>query len=134
MTDFVRRRLSQGDLDLFIVAHQRFVEGRAGGRRLSLKFVDLMGLNLSGRILDDADLSGSSLENASLVGTSLGRALLFGCDLRGADMTGARMKRADIRGVSLRGANLTQADLTQADFREGVTAFLQKRAPVWAGV
>ena len=61
MTDFVRRRLSQGDLDLFVAAHQRFVEGRAGGRRLSLKFVDLTGLNLAGRMLDDADLSGSSL-------------------------------------------------------------------------
>ena len=41
-------------------------EKGAGGRRLSLKFVDLSGLDLSGRMLDDADLSGASLENARL--------------------------------------------------------------------
>ncbi len=76
----VRRKLSQGDLDLFLVAHARFVEGKAGGRRLSLKFLDLTGLDLSGRLLDDADFTGACLENAILRGARMERAILFGCD------------------------------------------------------
>ena len=38
MTDIVRRRLTQSDLDLFMAAHERYAQGRPGGRRLSLKF------------------------------------------------------------------------------------------------
>ena len=82
---FVRRALTQGEVDLLVQAHERLAEGRPGGRRLALKFADLNGLNLSGRNLAEADLTGCSLENTRLVGTRLESAVLFCCDLRGAD-------------------------------------------------
>jgi uncharacterized protein YjbI with pentapeptide repeats len=116
---FVRRPLGQGDLDMFIAAHERLVEGRPGGRRLALKFVDLNGLDLSGRNLAEADFTGCALENARLVGARMNGAVLFCADLRGADFTGAQLVRADLRGACLRGASLMNADLTRADFREG---------------
>ncbi|MFY7851542.1 MAG: pentapeptide repeat-containing protein, partial [Brevundimonas sp.] len=117
-----RRRLGQGDFDLFAAAHERFVSGKPGGRKLSLKFVDLTGVSMAHRILDDADFSGSVLQNCNMAGARLERAVLFGCDLRGADLTRARLVRADIRGTCLQGADLSEANLTQADFREGVIA------------
>ncbi|MDB5439634.1 MAG: pentapeptide repeat protein, partial [Caulobacteraceae bacterium] len=52
-----RRRVTQAELDLLIDAHERLMAGKPSGRRLSLKFCDLSGLNLAGRNLSDADLS-----------------------------------------------------------------------------
>lgn len=114
-----RRRLSQGELDVIIAAHERYLDGKAGGRLAVLKFVDLSGLDLHKRRLDDADFTGSVFEGSCLIRTRLERAILFGCDLRRADMRGAYLKRADLRGATMKGANLSLADLTQTDFREG---------------
>ncbi len=119
---FVRRALSQGELDVLATAHERLLTGRPGGRRLSLKFADLNGLDLSGRDLREVDFTGCALEDAKLVAARLDAAVLFCCDLRGADFSHASMVRADLRGASLRGASLMDADLTRADFREGVLA------------
>ncbi len=102
------RRLTQGDLDLVISAHERFVQGRPGGKRASLRCVDLSGLDLSNRDLSDADLSGSTFDNCRMVGVRLERANLFGCDLRRADLRGADFTGAVVRGVSLTGAMLQQ--------------------------
>ena len=115
-------RLSQGELDLLIAAHERLLEGKPGGKRLCLPMFNLSNLDLSGRNLAEADFSGSHFQNAQLAKVTLDRANLFGCDMRGADLRAASLKRADMRGASLRGANLSLADLTQADFREGQIA------------
>jgi len=69
-------RMNQSQLDLMLDAHERFATGRPGGRRLSLKFANLNGLDLSGRVLTDADLSGCSFEGAVM--TTL-RAPAFKC-------------------------------------------------------
>jgi len=114
-----RRRLSQGELDLMVSAHERFIEGRPGGKRASLRFVDLSGLDLTDRNLSDADLSGSVFDNCKMARAKLERASLFGCDLKRADLREAILRRADLRGACLRGANVALADLTGADFREG---------------
>src|ERR1700761_8750793 len=114
-----RRRMTQGELDCTLEAHERLVEGRPGGRRAVLSFANLSGLDLSGRNLSEADLSGAVLEGAKAMKANFERANLFGSDLRRADFRGANLRRADLRGASLRGANLSQADLTQADFRVG---------------
>ena len=114
-----RRRLTQPELEMIVSAHEKFVTGKPGGKRASLKFVDMRGLDLSFRNLTDADLAGSVFDSCRMVRIQLVRANLFGCDLRGADLRQAVMVRADLRGACLRGANLAQADLTQADFREG---------------
>ena len=81
-----RRRLTQGELDMIVTAHERFVTGKPGGKRASLRFVDLSGLDLSGRNLTDADFSASVLDGCRMVRTQLERANLFGCDLRKADL------------------------------------------------
>ena len=117
-----RRRLTQSELEIILTAHEKFVTGKPGGKRASLRFVDMRGLDLSFRNLTDADLSASVFDSCRMVRIQLVRANLFGCDLRGADLRQAVMVRADLRGACLRGANLSQADLTQADFREGQIA------------
>ncbi|MES2034404.1 MAG: pentapeptide repeat-containing protein [Pseudomonadota bacterium] len=125
-----RRRLSQGELDLMVAAHERFLAGKPGGKRASLRFLDLSLLSLVGRNLTDADLSASIFDGARMGGVILERANLFGCDLRKADLRRANLRRADLRGVCLKGANLAQADLTQADFREGQIAIPHPRKGV----
>ena len=104
-----RRRVSQSELDLLVDAHERLLNGRPAGRRLSLKFADLSGLNLVGRNLSDADLSGSTFDGCSMAHVRFERANLFGCDLRKADLRYAILARADLRGACLRGANLAWA-------------------------
>src|SRR5204862_339619 len=73
-------------------AHQRYLAGRSGGRRLNLTYADLANTSLEGVDLRDADLSGA--------------------DLGGADLTGASMKRAVLNGVNLSQARLDDADMT----------------------
>ena len=34
-----RRRLSQAELDMIVMAHEKFVTGKQGGKRASLRFV-----------------------------------------------------------------------------------------------
>src|SRR5580692_4537099 len=84
-----RQRLSQAELDIILYAHERFIGGRPGGKRASLRFVDFSGLNFEQRILDDADLSASVFEGCLMVGVRMERANLFGSDLRKADLRGA---------------------------------------------
>jgi hypothetical protein len=122
-----RRRLSQAELDMIVSAHEKFVTGKQGGKRASLRFMNLSGLDLSFRNLADADFSASILDGCRMVRTRLERANLFGADLRKADLRQAVLVRADLRGACLRGANLSQADLTQADFREGQVAIPHPR-------
>ena len=69
-----RRKLSQGEVDMIVAAHERFVSGRPGGKRASLRFVDMSDCALSGRNLADADISASILDGAKLIGTKLDRA------------------------------------------------------------
>ena len=85
-----RRRLSAGEVEMILGAHEKFATGRPGGRRAVLKFVDLSGFNLVGRNLTEADFSGSILDGTRLAGANLERANLFGADLRNADLRGAR--------------------------------------------
>jgi uncharacterized protein YjbI with pentapeptide repeats len=69
-----------------IDAHQRYLAGRSGGRRLNLTYADLANTSLEGVDLRDADLTGAKLMGATLARSNLSRAILFGADLREADM------------------------------------------------
>ena len=64
-----RRRLSAGEIEMVLAAHERFISGRPGGKLAALKFIDFTGVDLSGRDLRDADLSASVFNGARLVGT-----------------------------------------------------------------
>ncbi|MCX5376732.1 pentapeptide repeat-containing protein [Streptomyces sp. NBC_00091] len=88
---------------------------------------DLMGLDLSGAVLDGADFTESwaydaKFAGARLVGACFYRSHLKGADLSGADATGACFVRADLdesvlRGTVLDGADLVRAELYGADLR-----------------
>ena len=87
-----------------VLAHQRFVAGRTGGKRAELRFVNLSGLrfpriNLSGAILTGINLSRSTLHDADL-----GFADLFCANLVGCDAQGSNFFRADMRGVQMHGS------------------------------
>lgn len=113
------KKLSQKDLDEVIKLHKDFVEGRRGGNRAILKFLDLSALDFLSADLSQADFTGSKLINADLSMGTFESSCFFACDLRNANLEGASFARADFRGASVAGANLTGADLNSADMREG---------------
>jgi len=107
---------SQAELNPVLSAHARFVASQ-GGQRAQLTRKRLDGLNLSNRVLSEADFSGSSLVGATLHASQLERASFYCADLRGCDLQGANLKRADLRGATFRGANLSYAVLDGGDLR-----------------
>ena len=78
-----------------LVAHARFLAGRAGGRRANLSYTDLSGFDLDGVDLSEAELTGARLNGTMLAGAKLERAVLFGADLRDADQSGTLSYAAD---------------------------------------
>ena len=117
-----RRRLSPGEIELVIAAHERFVAGRPGGKRASLRFVDFSGVDLCGRNLSDADLSASIFDHAKLAGTNLTRANLFGSDLREADLAESDLSEANLQVANLIDANLGTGLKSGYSFVGGRTA------------
>ena len=69
-----RRRLTQAELDAAINGHERFIRGLSGGQRMTLRFVDVSGLEFGNRNLTEADCTGSSFVGAHLVRSDLTRA------------------------------------------------------------
>lgn len=112
-------RITQSELNKMLQAHEDFIGGIKGGRRLIMQFMNLSGLNFSGRKLADAVFTGSALIQADLSGCVLDRVNFFSCDLRFANFEGASLIKSDLRGVCARGARFNNADLFQADMREG---------------
>ena len=67
-----------------VEAHQRYIAGRSGGRRLSLTYADLSNCALEGVDLREADFAGANFTGASLSRANLAGAILFGADLTAA--------------------------------------------------
>lgn len=107
--------------------HERYVRREAGGQRAVFKFVQLAGMDLSTRVLDDADFTAASMSRTRLIRASLQRASFFRADLTQADLRGADARRADFRGTLLAGANLAFANLDEADMRRAVLAVIDGR-------
>src|SRR5438270_51814 len=80
-----------------VEAHQKYLGGRSGGRRLSLTYANLSGAMMAGAKLTRAVLDGADLS---------------GADLAGADLSGASMKRAVLNGANLQNAILDDVDMT----------------------
>ncbi len=123
----VPQRLSQAEADAICARHERLWRARPGGARGVFAWMDLSGLDFSGRNLTDTDFSGAIAVGCNLSGAKLDNANLFGADLREADLSNASLRRADLRGACLRGANLSGADLFEADLREGALATADAR-------
>ncbi len=111
--------INQGQLDALINLHERFLLGRIGGRRATLKSIDISGLTLRGRNLRQADFSGCQMKNMDLSMAVFQEACLYACDLSFSNLNNTNFIRADLRGVRIENANLSGADLEQADMRSG---------------
>ena len=85
---------TQEQLAEIIAKHNQWFKGEQGGER-----ANLIGANLEGANLRDADLIGANLEGANLIDA----------DLIGANLEGADLIDADLRGANLEGANLRGA-------------------------
>ena len=111
--------LKQDQLDALVNLHDRYLMGRVGGRRASLKRTDISGLSLRGRNLRQADFSGCVMMNMDLSMASFQEACLYACDLSFSNLNNTNFVRADLRGIRIENANLAGADLERADMRAG---------------
>lgn len=112
-------RLTQSQLDGLISLHERFIDGRIGGRRAVLKRVDISGLTISYKNMRGADFSGCLMRNMNLANTSFQEAVIYACDLSFSNLSNVSFIRADLRGTRIESANLVGADLEKADLRGG---------------
>lgn len=111
--------LSQDELETILNAHQAYLQNTRRGKRALLREMDLTRLNLSNRILAQADLTGSNLSHSCLKFINLASAVMYCCELAGIDGRYANFNGADMRGVVLSGSNLSHARLDKVDFRAG---------------
>ena len=102
------KTITEAEFSHILERHKAYFNRIPGGRRASLKFGNMSGLDLAERCLAEADLSGAKLRHADLRAADLRGANLFGADLTGADLTDAKMQNADLRGATLRDAILVQ--------------------------
>ncbi len=116
------RRINQAEAEKICAKHDRLWTSKPGGARAVFAWMDLSGVDLSGKNLCDADFSGAVLAGCNLQDARLDHATLFGADLQDANMMNCSLRRADLRGACLRNANLSGADMFEADLREGVLA------------
>lgn len=112
-------KLTQGQLDALVSLHERFLDGRIGGRRAMLKRVDISGLSLADKNLRQADFSGCNMREMDLAFTIFQEATLYACDLSFSNLIHTNFIRADMRGARIESANLAGADLERADLRGG---------------
>lgn len=112
-------------------AHQRYLAGRSGGRRLNLPYADLSNYSLEGLNLRDADMTGACLRGANLAGANLagsdlreGRIALQdkldGFDIlrhehRPGELNYAVLSGTNLAGVQMSGAVAMTSDFTDAN-------------------
>ena len=114
--------MTQDQLDALVKLHERYLDGRIGGRRAALKRVDLTGLSLADTNMRQADFSGCMMRHMDLSNASFQEAALYACDLSFADLNNTSFVRADLRGARIESANLSGANLERADLRSGALA------------
>lgn len=90
----------------------RYLE-EANLAQVNLVEANLRAANLSGANLRKADLSGAILVDAILVDADLTGAKLLGVNLSRANLGGATLSNTDMSGADLIEANLTKSDLTE---------------------
>lgn len=91
--------------------------------KFKLEDINLVGADLNGANLIDAELSAADLRNANLGGAKLTRANLRSVNLQGANLSGANLDHAHLHEANLKGANLSgtslcDAILYEADLKE----------------
>ncbi|NJN92367.1 MAG: NACHT domain-containing protein [Leptolyngbyaceae cyanobacterium SL_5_14] len=101
-------KLEKLDLErlLRIVGYSYWLYKGSSNESITRKFVESVGIFLSGVNLTDAKLHAVNLSGADLSYSDLSRADLSRADLRGANLCGVDLREADLRGADLRGAVL----------------------------
>jgi uncharacterized protein YjbI with pentapeptide repeats len=117
--DQTLERLSQDQLDALVTLHNRFLDGRLGGRRAMLKNTDISGLSLKGRDLRQSSFMGCVMAGMDLSKANFQEASLYACDLSNSNLDDTCFVRADLRGATIENASLEGADLEKADLRIG---------------
>lgn len=112
-------RMTQSQLDALVSLHERFLQGRIGGRRAILKRIDLSALTLKGRRLRQADFTSCLMKSMDLSNADFQEASLYACDLSYSNLNDAVFVRADLRGARIEGADLIGTNLERADLRSG---------------
>lgn len=85
------KTMTQGELNVILEKHQKWLQGEPGGERANLRGANLQGANLQWVDLQEANLQWANLQGAKL---------------RGADLQRAKLQWANLRGAKLRGADL----------------------------
>ncbi len=93
---------------------QKLLKLYGAGER-SFQAIELIGAELNGAFLCDANFSYAEMMLASLNEVSMSKTKLHRAYLTGADLIGAYLKQAEFVGADLIGVNLTEADLTEAN-------------------
>src|SRR5688500_9123837 len=105
------QKITQDQLDALVGLHNRFLEGRVGGRRATLKNTDMTELSLKGQELRQASFIGCIMVGMDLAGANFQEASLYACDLSNSNLHKTKFIRADLRGARIENANLEGADL-----------------------
>ena len=113
------QKITQDQLDALVGLHNRFLEGRVGGRRATLRNTDMTSLSLKGHNLRQASFIGCIMVGMDLAGANFQEASLYACDLSNSNLLKTRFIRADLRGARIENANLEGANLEKADLRVG---------------
>lgn len=116
------KKLTQDQLDAMVKLHQRYLDGRIGGRRASLKNTDLSGLVMRSCNLSQSDFMSCIMMNMDLSGSNFSEASLYACDLSVSNLNNASFTRADLRGAKIENASMREIDLEKADLRSGGVA------------
>lgn len=111
--------ITQDQLDALVTLHNRFLEGRLGGRRATLKNTDMSGLSLQDQDLRQANFMGCAMVGMDLSKANFQEASLYACDLSNSNLNDALFIRSDLRGATIENASLEGADLEKADLRMG---------------
>ena len=111
--------LSQGELDVMVAKHGRYLKGQKQGARVVVQYKNLSGLNLSSLHLPQAYFTGCSFAGCDMAHSDFENSSFFACDLRNVNLRNANLTRSDLRGAYIAGADLSGARMTGADLREG---------------
>lgn len=111
--------LSPQELASVLRDHATYTAHLEGGKKATLRFADLKGVNLSSRNLSCADLAGINLQGANLRYAEFVSADIQCADIRRVDGRCCNFSYADMRGTLLSGSNLNRATLEYTDLRPG---------------
>jgi uncharacterized protein YjbI with pentapeptide repeats len=125
-------RFSQEQLDLALDSHRRFMQ-QTGGARGMFRSADLRGLDLSARLLNEADFTDALMCGCMIEGADLERTVLYRSDLRSANLIDANLRYANLRGALLSSAVMNGARMDGADLKRAILAQSEDYDPLGEG-